>query len=186
MVVTAPIPILGLVAFSGTGKTTVLVKIIALLREQGYRVGVVKHAHHTFDIDKPGKDSYVLRKAGAGQTLVGSRHRWALITETPENDEPRLDELVSHLDADALDLVLVEGFKHEVFPKIELHRPGLGHPLLYPDDDAIVAIAVDAPLPVQPPLPVLDLNQPAGLVAFIIDHLSKSGPFVRVTPAADR
>lgn len=165
------LPILGLAAFSGTGKTTLLVKLLAVLRARGYRVGVVKHAHHSFEIDKPGKDSYELRKAGAVQTLVGSRRRWALVAETEEEREPRLDDLLRHLDQDALDFILVEGFKGERFPKIELHRPGLGHPLLHPDDDSIIAIASDAPLSMKTSLPVLDLNQPEGIVDFAVEFL---------------
>lgn len=165
------LPILGFAAFSGTGKTTLLVKLLAVLRARGYRVGVVKHAHHSFEIDKPGKDSYELRKAGAVQTLVGSRRRWALVAETEDEREPRLDDLLRHLDQDALDFILVEGFKAERFPKIELYRPSLGHPLLHPDDGSIVAIACDAPLPVKTSLPLLDLNQPESIVDFVVEFL---------------
>lgn len=165
------LPILGFSAFSGTGKTTLLMKLLAVLRRQGYRVGVVKHAHHSFDIDKPGKDSYELRKAGAIQTLVASRQRWALVVEAEREQEPRLDELLRHLDQDALDFILVEGFKAERFPKIELHRPSLGHPLLYPGDDSIIAIASDASLSVTTSLPVLNLNQPDEIAVFVVDFL---------------
>ncbi|MFL6712642.1 MAG: molybdopterin-guanine dinucleotide biosynthesis protein B, partial [Sulfurifustis sp.] len=112
-------PILGIAAYSGTGKTTLLRKILPQLRGRGLRVAVVKHAHHSFDTDVPGKDSYELRKAGAVQMLVASRHRWALITETGDANEPRLDELLGQLDQSNLDLILVEGFKAEAFPKIE-------------------------------------------------------------------
>jgi len=175
MLKNARIPILGFAAWSGTGKTTLLTKILAVLRHQGFRVGVVKHAHHSFDIDKPGKDSYELRKAGASQTLVGSRHRWALVVEKPDEREPRLDDLLRHLDQEALDLILVEGFKAERFPKIELHRPVLGHPLLHPGDDTIVAVATDAPLPVQTSLPLLDLNRPEEIADFIATYLTGPG-----------
>lgn len=167
----ARLPILGFAAFSGTGKTTLLVKLLAVLRARGYRVGVVKHAHHSFEIDKPGKDSYELRKAGAVQTLVGSRRRWALVAETEDEREPRLDDLLRHLDQDVLDFILVEGFKAERFPKIELHRPNLGRPLLHPDDDSIVAIACDAFLPVKTSLPLLDLNQPESIADFVVEFL---------------
>lgn len=167
----ARLPILGFAAFSGTGKTTLLVKLLAVLRARGYRVGVVKHAHHSFEIDKPGKDSYELRKAGAVQMLVGSRNRWALVAETEREQEPRLDDLLRHLDQEALDLILVEGFKAERFPKIELHRSDLGHPLLHPDDDSIIAIASDALLPVKTPLPLLDLNEPEAIADFVLEFL---------------
>ncbi|MFL6646674.1 MAG: molybdopterin-guanine dinucleotide biosynthesis protein MobB [Sulfurifustaceae bacterium] len=161
-------PILGIAAYSGTGKTTLLRKILPQLRGRGLRVAVVKHAHHSFDTDVPGKDSYELRKAGAVQMLVASRHRWALITETGDANEPRLDELLGQLDQSNLDLILVEGFKAEAFPKIELHRPSLGHPLLCVLDRSILAIATDAPLAVEPRIPVLDLNRPGGIVDFIL------------------
>jgi molybdopterin-guanine dinucleotide biosynthesis protein B len=171
MVSKTHLPILGFSAFSGTGKTTLLVKLLAVMRHQGYRVGVVKHAHHSFDIDKPGKDSYELRKAGATQTLIGSRRRWAMVAEVEPEQEPRLDELLRHLDQDALDFILVEGFKSERFPKIELHRPSLGHPLLFPDDDSIIAIASDASLPVTTSLPILNLNRPDEIAVFVVEFL---------------
>jgi len=169
------VPVLGFAAFSGTGKTTLLVQVLALLRRQGFRVGVIKHAHHSFEIDKPGKDSYELRKAGAVQTLVGSRHRWALVAENPDEREPRLEDLLRHLDQDALDFILVEGFKAERFPKIELHRPSLGRPLLHPGDDSIVAVATDAPLPVPTSLPLLDRNRPDEIADFIASVLTGPG-----------
>jgi molybdopterin-guanine dinucleotide biosynthesis adapter protein len=166
------LPILGFAAFSGTGKTTLLVKLLGLLHARGFRVGVVKHAHHSFEIDKPGKDSYELRKAGATQMLVGSRRRWALVAETEDEREPRLDDLLRHLDQAALDFILVEGFKAERFPKIELYRQSLGHPLLHPDDDSIIAIASDAPLPAKTSLPLLDLNQPQAIADFVVQFMS--------------
>lgn len=163
------VPVLGFAAFSGTGKTTLVTQLLPILRARGYRVGVVKHAHHSFDVDKPGKDSYELRKAGAVQTLVASGQRWALVTETEPVQEPRLQDMVQLLDPGALDLVLVEGFKNDRFPKIELHRPSLGHPLLYPDNSTIVAIASDAPLETDTPIPVLDLNRVDDVAEYIID-----------------
>jgi molybdopterin-guanine dinucleotide biosynthesis protein B len=167
----AHIPILGFAAHSGTGKTTLLIEVLRILKQRGYRVGVVKHAHHGFDIDKPGKDSYELRKAGACQMLVGSRQRWALVTETDGAAEPRLDELLCRLDQSALDFILIEGFKAEAFPKIEVHRPSLGQPVLHPHDTAIVAIATDAPAAVATSLPVLDLNRPVDVADFILNYL---------------
>ncbi|HEY8555385.1 MAG TPA: molybdopterin-guanine dinucleotide biosynthesis protein B [Burkholderiales bacterium] len=164
------VPVLGVAAYSGTGKTTLLRKVLPVLRGHGLRVAVVKHAHHSFDTDVPGKDSYELRKAGAVQMLVASRHRWALVTETGDASEPRLEELLPRLDLDQLDLILVEGFKAEAFPKIELYRPSLGHPLLYPLDPSIIAIATDAPLDPPPPLLILDLNRPEQIVEFMLAH----------------
>jgi molybdopterin-guanine dinucleotide biosynthesis protein B len=162
--------VVGFAAWSGTGKTTLLVRLLRLFTGSGLRVGVVKHAHHTFEVDYPGKDSYELRHAGASQVLVGSRHRWALMAEMPEPDHGALGFHIGHLALDSLDLVLVEGFKPESVPKIELHRPSLGRPLLYPDDPDIVAVASDAPLERVPPVPLLDLNAPADIAAFIIDR----------------
>ena len=141
------IPLLGFAAFSGTGKTTLLEQLIPELNQANIRIAMVKHTHHEkFDIDKPGKDSYRLRKAGAEQMLVASARRWALMVEQPLQDrtaEPDLFELLAHLDLKKTDLILVEGFKHESISKIELHRPALGKPLLYPDDPDIIAIATD-------------------------------------------
>ena len=169
MLPSASIPVIGFVAFSAnTGKTTLLTKLLPLLRHRGLRVGVIKHAHHTFDIDKPGKDSYELRKAGAQQMLVASRKRWALIVETERNQsDPGFDALLQHLDQTQLDLILVEGFKHETFPKIELHRGDLQNPLLFPGDDSIIAVASDAPPPNDAGLPYLDINNPQQIADFI-------------------
>lgn len=172
----ARVPVLGIAAWSGTGKTTLLVQVLDQLTAAGFAVGVVKHAHHSFDIDHPGKDSYELRKAGARQMLVASRARIALVTERASEEEPRLDELLALLDQDALDFVLVEGFKAERFPKIELHRPGLGLPLLFPEDPSIVAVATDGPLAVSTALPLLDLNRPQQITDFILQHIGRSGP----------
>ena len=169
-------PVLGFVAWSGTGKTTLLRNLIPLLRDQGLRVGVVKHAHHTFDMDQPGKDSYELRKAGAQRVLVGSRTRFVLLVEQSLRDEPDLADLLSHMQGDDLDLILVEGFKHERFPKVELHRSALERPLLYPQDDAIIAVATDAPLSPAPPLPVLDLNDVPRVAAFVRDFTRAARP----------
>lgn len=168
MLSNARVPILGFAAYSGTGKTTLLEKLLPLLRANDLRIGVIKHAHHRFDIDQPGKDSHRLRQAGASQMLVASRHRWALMVETQTRaGEPDLDDLLRHLDQNELDIILVEGFKHEAFPRIELHRPALGKPLLFPDDPHIIAVASDAALSVATELPCLDINDPAQIAAFI-------------------
>lgn len=167
-------PVVGFAAYSGTGKTTLLVKLLPLLRERGLRVGVVKHAHHSFEIDHPGKDSYELRHAGATQMLVGSRFRWALIVETESAPESSLDEYLGRFDCDQLDLVLVEGFKPAHLPKIELHRPVLGQPLICRDDADIIAVATDVPVPLPRDLPRLDLNSPNCIVDFIVERFLRA------------
>lgn len=164
-------PVLGIAAWSGTGKTTLLVKLLPLLRAQGLRIGMLKHAHHAFDIDHPGKDSYELRKAGAEQMLIASNQRWALMVESPVSDDVSLTTMLDQLNRNTLDLILVEGFRHEPFPKIELHRTALGKPLLFPEDDSIMAIACDAPLETH--LPQLDLNAPEAIAAFILNYCAQ-------------
>jgi molybdopterin-guanine dinucleotide biosynthesis protein MobB len=166
-------PVLGFAAFSGTGKTTLLEKLIPLLTAQDIRIAMVKHAHHAFDIDTPGKDSYRLRKAGAGQMLIASSQRQALMTENTTPQEPRLDELITRLDLDNIDLVLVEGFKQVPFPKIELHRQALGKTLLYPEDPDIIAVASDHPADCGE-LPSLDINDTTAIAAFIVTWLNTS------------
>ena len=142
-----------------------------LLEGHGLRVGVVKHAHHEFEIDKQGKDSYELRMAGASQMLIASRKRWALMVERELACEPQLDDVLLDLEQGSLDLILVEGFKHEQFPKIELHRQALHAPLMYQKDSNIIAIASDADLPEALGLPVLDLNQPQQIATYIVDRI---------------
>lgn len=161
-------PVLGLVAYSGTGKTTLLTQVIPLLRQRGLRIALIKHAHHAFDIDTPGKDSHRLREAGAEQVMIASRDRWVWMRETPGHAEASLGEMIERLQPTGLDLILVEGFKHEHYRKIELRRQGLDNPRLYVDDPDIIAVATDAPL--QPPtdLPVLDINNPAAIADFIV------------------
>ena len=163
-------PVLGFAAYSGTGKTSLLVKILPLLGNRGVRVGVIKHAHHTFDIDHEGKDSYELRKAGAKQMLIGSDRRWALMVETEKSTGNILNDFIRKLDHENLDLILVEGFKPEKIAKIELTRPALGNPFFYPEDRSVIAVATDAELPVKTTLPVLDLNNPQQIVDFIINR----------------
>ena len=165
-------PLLGFAAYSGTGKTTLLVRLIPFLQQRGVRVALIKHAHHDFEIDKPGKDSYELRRAGARQVLVASERRSALMTDYVEPREPRLEELVDQLNLDAVDLVLVEGFRHLRYPKIELHRPAQKHPLLYREDDSIIAVATDLPVNTDP-LQRLDLNNPIEIGEFILEWLNR-------------
>lgn len=162
-------PVIGFVAYSGTGKTTLLKKIIYCLYEKKLKPAVIKHAHHNFDIDIPGKDSYELRHAGATQMLIASKNRWALVTETAdEQQEPNLASLLNQLDYTKCDLVLVEGFKHENFDKIELHRPTLGKAILYPEDKNIIAIATDKPQIIKTELPILDINNALSITDFLI------------------
>lgn len=166
-------PVLGFAAYSGTGKTTLLKRLIPMLRDRGLRVGLIKHAHHDFDLDIPGKDSYELRKAGASQVLVASHKRWALITEEVELQDLHLQTMVTHLDHERVDLILVEGFKHERFPKIELYRPAMGRPVLYPEDPDVIAVATDEDVPVATELPQLDLNDVAAITDFILNWMGK-------------
>lgn len=167
------VPLLAFAAWSGTGKTTLLKQLIPLLNERGIRPGLIKHTHHDVDIDTPGKDSYELRKAGAAQTIVANNNRWALMTETPAQEELDLHWLASRMDPTSLDLILVEGFKHEAIPKILLYRDGLKHSITeLVVDNQVIAIASDVQLPdVQ--IPVLDINSPFQIADFIADWIKK-------------
>lgn len=169
----AKVPIIGFAAASGTGKTTLLTALIPVLKSQGLRVGLIKHSHHSFQIDQPGKDSFRLREAGASPVMLISSSRRAIITEIAPEQEPRLDDELKRFDQSELDLVLVEGFKTEKFPKIELHRAVLKQPLLYPDDPSIIAIATDSELITPYYLPQLDLNQPKIIADFILQRLTE-------------
>lgn len=168
MNVSYPKPVIGFAAYSGTGKTTLLTRLLPLLRQKGLRVAVIKHAHHQFDIDQPGKDSYELRKAGASPVLISSNQRMALMMDYEETKEPDLDELINYINPDKVDLVLVEGFKHWPIAKIELHRPITEKPLLFPDDRNIIAIAHDAVIEQVINIPQLDLNNPDEIAEFIL------------------
>ena len=159
--------IFGLAGWSGSGKTTLLAALIPELAARGLSVSTIKHAHHDFDIDRPGKDSWRHRQAGAREVMVSSARRWALMHELRGDAEPSLDELVRRLGP--VDVVIVEGFKRHPHPKLEVHRPSLGKPLLYPDDPHIVAIASDEPF--AAPLPLLSLADPAAIAGFMLDHL---------------
>ncbi|EOD54810.1 bifunctional molybdopterin-guanine dinucleotide biosynthesis protein MobB/MoeA [Aeromonas molluscorum 848] len=164
-----PLPLLGFVAWSGTGKTTLLERLIPLLNRRGLRLGVLKHTHHDFDIDQPGKDSYRLRKAGASQVMAASSMRHARIVETP-NGEARFSDLLASFDWEILDLLLVEGFKHQHFPKIELHRGAIGRPLLFPDDPDIVALVSDTPKDTA--LPQFNVDDLPAIADFICARLT--------------
>ncbi|MGQ9659709.1 MAG: molybdopterin-guanine dinucleotide biosynthesis protein B [Thermochromatium sp.] len=172
------LPVLGVVAPSGSGKTTLLRRLVAALKGRGLRIGYLKHAHHGFDLDRPGKDSYEIRAAGATQTLLASRERWVLQAENAHTDEdPDLEAMLARFERDRLDLVLVEGFKHAHYPKIEVYRAALGRPPLYPDDPEIVALVTDDPPPVLPHPPRLPLTEIEGVVEFVVRHtgLSSTG-----------
>lgn len=159
--------IFGLAGWSGSGKTTLMTALIPELVARGITVSTLKHAHHAFDVDQPGKDSWRHRKAGASEVMVVSERRWALMHELRGAPEPGLDELAARITP--VDLLLVEGFKHHPHPKIEIYRPTLGKPPLYPDDRYVVAIASDEELPGLA-LPWLPLCDPAVVADFILQH----------------
>lgn len=160
--------VIGFAGWSGSGKTTLLARLIPLLVADGLRVSTVKHAHHRFDLDQPGKDSHTHRQAGATEVLVTSDQRWALLHEQRGATSPGLCGLLRRLSP--CDLVLVEGFKRDPVPKIEVHRPSLNHSLLQPDDPWIVAVASDAALSEPVAVPVLDLNDITALAGLVRRH----------------
>jgi molybdopterin-guanine dinucleotide biosynthesis adapter protein len=159
--------IFGIAGWSGSGKTTLMTALIPELLARAVTVSTVKHAHHAFDIDQPGKDSWRHREAGACEVMVASERRWALMHELRGTPEPSLDRLVAQMSP--VDLILIEGFKRHPHPKIEVRRPSLGKPPLYPDDPSVVAVASDEPLP-ELALPRLPLSDPAAVARFIIEH----------------
>jgi molybdopterin-guanine dinucleotide biosynthesis protein B len=159
--------VIGLAGWSGAGKTTLLAKAIPRLVARGVSVSTAKHAHHAFDLDQPGKDSHTHRTAGATEVLVSSANRWALMHELRGAPEASLAELLAKLSP--ADLVIVEGFKREWHPKLEVHRAAVGKPLLFPDDPAIVAIASDAPVP-DVRVPVVSLDDIEAVVDILLKH----------------
>lgn len=159
--------VFGFAGWSGSGKTTLLCKLIPELVSRGLKVSTLKHAHHNFDVDKPGKDSYEHRQAGASEVMISSGNRWALMHELRGADEPKVEDLVGRMSP--VDLLLIEGFKKSSHPKLEIHRPAVGKPLLHPDDSYVVAVASDQALE-DLPLPSLDLNDVSGIADFIIAH----------------
>jgi molybdopterin-guanine dinucleotide biosynthesis protein B len=159
--------IFGFAGWSGSGKTTLIEQLIPRFVQRGLSVSLIKHAHHTFDVDRPGKDSWRHRHAGAAEVLVTSSRRWVLMHELRGAAEPAFEEQVRRLSP--CDLLLVEGFKHAPIPKLEVWRAATGEPLLHPNDPHIVAVASDARLETK--LPLLDLNDVAGVSSFILDFL---------------
>ena len=159
--------VIGIAGFSGSGKTTLIERLVPVLVGEGLRVSLIKHAHHEFDVDQPGKDSYRHRHAGCTEVLVSSGKRWALMHELRGEPEPKLDEQLARFGP--CDLVLVEGYKNEPIPKIEVHRREWDTPLLYKTNEHVVAVATDEPL--DTPLPQLPLDDAAAVARFIVGHL---------------
>jgi molybdopterin-guanine dinucleotide biosynthesis adapter protein len=159
--------IIGLAGWSGSGKTTLIAKVLPRLIARGQRVSTLKHAHHGFDLDQPGKDSFMHRVAGATEVVISSAKRFAVLHELREEPEWNLPDLLAKLSP--VDLVLVEGFKRDAFPKLEIHRAANSKPLIHPDDPHIVAVAADAPLP-QARVPVIDLNDIEGIADVLLKH----------------
>ncbi|SCA58248.1 Molybdopterin-guanine dinucleotide biosynthesis adapter protein [Candidatus Terasakiella magnetica] len=160
--------VFGIVGKSGSGKTTLLEDLIPAIAKHGISVSTIKHTHHQFDMDKPGKDSYRQREAGAQEVLLASSKRWALLHELRDEKEPEIEEFLPHMTK--VDLLLVEGFKYHDHPKIEVHRPSYGRPALWPEDQTILAIASDEKFETDG-RGLIDLNDAEAIAAFIIDHL---------------
>jgi molybdopterin-guanine dinucleotide biosynthesis adapter protein len=187
--------VLGFAGYSGAGKTTLIEQLIPRFTRKGLRVSLIKHAHHSFDIDKPGKDSYRHREAGASEVMLVSTRRWALLHELRDEQEPSLDEQLSRMTH--CDLILVEGFKTSPIPKIEVYRPALGKPRFRDEHMNIIALACDTTIPAadSATVPQLDLNNPDEIASFILDYLElvpnrhrspaeHQGHSVRVSPWA--
>jgi molybdopterin-guanine dinucleotide biosynthesis protein B len=171
--------IIGLAGWSGSGKTTLITRVLPRLIARGCRVSTLKHAHHGFDLDQPGKDSFFHRTAGATEVVISSAKRFAILHELREEPEWTLPALLEKLAP--VDLVLVEGFKRDAFPKLEVHRAANGKPLIHPDDPYIVGIASDTALP-QAKVPVIDLNN----IEVIVDFLIAQATPLRAAAAALR
>lgn len=159
--------VIGVAGFKNAGKTTLVEKLVTELTRRGYRVSTVKHAHHSFDIDHEGRDSFRHRKAGASEVAVVSRHRWAIIHESRDDAEPSLQDILSKLEP--CDLVIVEGYKRDTHDKIEVRNLALAHPELAGDDPTIVAIAANGPL-AHAPVPLFDRDDVSALASFIERH----------------
>jgi molybdopterin-guanine dinucleotide biosynthesis protein B len=169
--------IIGLAGWSGSGKTTLITRVLPRLIARGIKVSTIKHAHHGFDLDQPGKDSFMHRVAGATEVAISSARRFAILHELRDETEWDLPDLLQKLAP--VDLVLVEGFKRDAFPKLEIHRAANGKPLIHPDDPHIVAIASDTPLP-QAKIPVIDLDDIERIADVLLEHAT---PLRRATAA---
>ncbi len=166
--------IFGLAGWSGSGKTTLMVKLLPELARRGLRVSTMKHAHHDFDVDVPGKDSYEHRRAGATEVLVTSGQRWALMHELRDEPEPDMESLIAHMTP--VDLLIIEGFKRDGHDKLLIHRAGRhGDPALDPDDETVVAIASDGSLD-HPVKPIFDIDDVAAITDFIVGHCGLKEP----------
>jgi len=171
--------VLGLAGWSGAGKTHLLTRLIPALKARGHSVSTLKHAHHAFDVDKPGKDSWLHRQAGASEVLVASSQRWALMHELRDAAEPGLADLLRRMQA--VDIILIEGYKREVYPKIEVHRAANGKPWLHPDDSSIVAIASDVPGPAsRVALPRVDIDDTDRVAELV---MQRAAPLAQVLAA---
>src|SRR3954471_15216469 len=159
--------VIAIAGYSGSGKTTLIERVVPVLVREGLRVSLIKHAHHEFDVDQPGKDSWRHRHAGCTEVLVSSSQRWALMHELRGAPEPSLQDQLKHLSA--CDLVIVEGYKSEPIPKLEVHRRAAGTPLLHPNDPQVVAVVTDEPLDTS--LPQLPLDDPQAVARFVLHHL---------------
>ena len=156
--------IYGIIGYKNAGKTSLVERLITEITGRGLRVSTVKHAHHAFDLDQPGKDTFRHRQAGARQVMLSTGHRWVLMTELRGTDEPSLADLLARMDP--VDLVLIEGYKRDRHPKVEVHRVATGHPLIAPGDDTVRAVACDTAVAVG--VPMLDLNDTAAVADFIL------------------
>tara|TARA_R110002110_G_scaffold240910_1_gene457200 strand:+ start:185 stop:682 length:498 start_codon:yes stop_codon:yes gene_type:complete len=163
----------GIAGFKNSGKTTLASAIVTELTARGFKVSTIKHAHHGFDLDQQGRDSFIHRQAGAHEVAIVSGSRWAILHELREDEEPTFEEMLSHLSP--CDIVIVEGFKREAYPKIEVRRLDLNHRALAPDDVNIVAIACDDPL-VDQSVPVFTRNDAEKITDFILEHLGMRTP----------
>ncbi len=161
-------PMFGIAGFKNSGKTTLTSRIVSELTNRGYRVSTIKHAHHGFDLDQKGRDSFIHRQAGAHEVAIVSGSRWAILHELREDEEPTFEEMLARLSP--CDIVIVEGFKREAYPKIEVRRLDLDHQPLAPDDVNIVAIACDSPLEEQN-IPVFTRDDAKSITDFILEHL---------------
>ena len=168
-------PIVGFAGFSGSGKTTLLRGVLGLLRERGIKVALIKHAHHTFEMDYPGKDSYELRKSGADTILIASRDRWAMIEEKTKPAEPDIFSLFQRLEKTEKDLILVEGFKEAPIPKIEVYRPGVNENLLCENDSQFIAVVSDIQRPASSgvDIPWMDIENVNQITDFVIGYMSR-------------